>query len=255
MRCEVTWWALPTRYRINTELVLDACLSAFDMIPEMTQSHPSPPVSGRRPRQQSILPARLRAKTVRVREGLARRSQRRVILARLPRAGVGAEIGTWKGDFTAKLLGRTRPRQLYLIDPWAYRQESTYKHAMYGDRTPGEQERLDGIYESVLNRFSAEIESGQVVVRRLRSTDAAADLEDDSLDWVYIDGDHTYEAVKSDLQTYLRVVKPGGVLAGDDYGQAGWWGNGVTRAVDEFAASGRCGDLTVIGSQFIFTKN
>ena len=110
------------------------------------------------------------------------------------------------------------------------------------------------IYESVLDRFRAEIERGQVVVRRSVSADAAADFTDDSLDWAYIDGDHTYESVKSDLEMYHRTIKPGGFLTGGDYGEAGWWENGVRRAVDEFAASGRCKGPTVIGSQFLFTK-
>jgi predicted O-methyltransferase YrrM len=83
--------------------------------------------------------------------------------------------------------------------------------------------------------------------------DAAASFSDESLDWVYIDGDHSYEAVKRDLEAYYRVVKPGGFIAGDDYGAAnGWFGDGVTRAVDEFAA--RCADVTIIGSQFLLTK-
>ena len=51
-----------------------------------------------------------------------------------------------------------------------------------------------------------------------------------------------------------RIVKPGGLIAGDDYGDAGWWENGVTKAVDEFAASGRCDAPTILGSQFLFTK-
>ena len=91
-------------------------------------------------------------------------------------------------------------------------------------------------------------------VSRMRSPDAAAQLEDACLDWAYIDGDHTYEAVKADLHAYWRLLKTGGLLAGDDYGLAGWWEDGVTRAVDEFADRDRCEGPTIIGSQFLFTK-
>lgn len=70
--------------------------------------------------------------------------------------------------------------------------------------------------------------------------------------WVYIDADHSYKGVKGDLEAFYRTVKSGGFLAGDDYRQGGWWGDGVVRAVDEFAD--RCADLTIIGSQFLLTK-
>ena len=61
------------------------------------------------------------------------------------------------------------------------------------------------------------------------------DLADSSLDWIYLDGSHAYEGVQADLKNCLRVVKPGGIILGDDYK----WGNrfgkpGVTQAVKEF---------------------
>ncbi len=36
----------------------------------------------------------------------------------LPKGGVGAELGVWKGEFSVRLLKGAKPRQLYLIDPW-----------------------------------------------------------------------------------------------------------------------------------------
>jgi methyltransferase family protein len=35
-------------------------------------------------------------------------------------------------------------------------------------------------------------------------------------DWIYVDGDHQYEAVKKGLESYLPKVKPGGFITGDD---------------------------------------
>jgi hypothetical protein len=112
---------------------------------------------------------------------------------------------------------------------------------------------MDAVYERVVARFRSEIEGGQVLVQRARSVDAAASFPDESLDWVYLDGDHSYEGVKHDLDAYFRTVKAGGFIAGDDYGQVGsWFEDGVTRAVDEFA--GRCAGLRVIGTQFLLKK-
>jgi hypothetical protein len=183
-----------------------------------------------------------------------RELQRRRLLAQLPTDAVCAEIGTWRGDFAATILDSRRPRRLYLVDPWEYRTEAGYERAIYGGRKANGQQLMDATYERVLARFRAPIDGGQVVVQRSRSLDAAAAFDDESLDWVYIDADHSYEGVKNDLDAYFRTVKPGGFIAGDDYGQVGsWFEDGVTRAVDEFA--GRCADMRVIGTQFLLKKS
>jgi hypothetical protein len=196
--------------------------------------------------------ARIRGQIRRLRDGIVRRRQRRELVGKLPRRAVGAEVGTWKGDFAAQLLRRTRPARLYLIDPWEYRDDPTYAHAMFGDRTPGGQQRMDAIHDAVRERFRRHIDAGTVIVRRSRSVDAAQGLE--PLDWVYIDGDHTYAAVLADLGAYYPLVKAGGVVAGDDYGMVGWWEDGVRRAVDEFASEHGC-ELVVVGNQFRITKH
>jgi predicted O-methyltransferase YrrM len=191
------------------------------------------------------IPRRLRARR--------RGSERAQLLARLPKNGVVAEVGTWRGDFAAVILNSSRPARLYLIDPWEHRSEEKYQQASYGGRREGQQE-MDAIHDGVLERFSSEIESGRVVIRRARSLEAAGSLSPQSLDWVYIDADHSYEGVRDDLESYFPLVKPGGFLAGDDYGHVGsWFGEGVTRAVDEF--SGRCAELTIIGTQFLLRKH
>jgi predicted O-methyltransferase YrrM len=125
---------------------------------------------------------------------------------------------------------------------------------MFGGHGSDGHTEMQAVYDSVLDRFSAEIAQGRVLVRRSRSVEAAAAFAEGELDWAYIDGDHTYEAVKADLEAYYRALGPGGLLAGDDYGVPGWWEDGVTRAVDELARSGRTGAPTIIGSQFVFTK-
>lgn len=179
---------------------------------------------------------------------------RRQLLTLLPHNCVCAEIGTWRGDFAATLLRALSPKELYLIDSWEYRTEEKYKQACYGGALAAGQEQMDGIYESVINRFKGEIDKGQVQIRRARSAAAAASFPADSLDWVYIDADHSYEGVKRDLEAYFPAVKPGGILAGDDYGQKdSWYGLGVAQAVNEFAD--RCAELTVIGTQYLLKKS
>jgi predicted O-methyltransferase YrrM len=175
------------------------------------------------------------------------------LLSLLPKDGVCAEIGTWRGDFAAAILSASSPGQLYLVDSWEYRTEEKYEQACYGGHAQAGQEGMDAMYQRVIDRFRSEIDSGRILVQRARSVDAAASFSDESLDWVYIDADHSYEGVKRDLDAYYRVVKSGGFLAGDDYGREDrWFGLGVTQAVDEFA--GRCAELTIIGTQFLLKK-
>jgi len=61
---------------------------------------------------------------------------------------------------------------------------------------------------------------------------AAAQLfPDASLDWVHLDARHDYASVKGDIEAWLRKIKPGGWLSGDDYNEEKW--PGVVKAVRE----------------------
>ncbi|HEV2360382.1 MAG TPA: class I SAM-dependent methyltransferase [Acidimicrobiales bacterium] len=175
---------------------------------------------------------------------------------------VGAEIGVWKGDFSAELLRRVSPSKLYLVDPWAFVTKDGYEDAMYGGKVAQSQADMDAIHEGVRARFSAEIAGGVVEVLRGGSAEIVGELEDGSLDWAYVDGDHTYDAVTFDLAAWWPKVRSGGLLLGDDYGEAGkafrrvapWWGNGVTKAVDEFVAANGLQPVAIKHGQFVLRK-
>jgi Methyltransferase domain len=67
--------------------------------------------------------------------------------------------------------------------------------------------------------------------------DVAAVFADGQLDWIYIDGLHSYDGVRSDLDHYKSKVKPGGLIMGHDYtnhARAKELNFGVVEAVDEF---------------------
>jgi hypothetical protein len=68
---------------------------------------------------------------------------------------------------------------------------------------------------------------------------AATHFEDNSLDWVFIDATHTYDAVISDIQVWAPKIKHAGVLSGHDFGNYG-----VTDAVlRSFGAVSGCGTI------------
>ena len=71
---------------------------------------------------------------------------------------------------------------------------------------------------------------GYYQAHRMTTNEAARLFEDESLDAVFIDADHSYEAVKLDIQNWMPKVRKGGILAGHDYNSA--W-PGVVRAVNE----------------------
>lgn len=87
----------------------------------------------------------------------------------------------------------------------------------------------EAVYAEFLRNMSDVIDSGTVVVRRMGSVKAAVTLNQDAVDFVFIDGDHSYEAVYQDIRLWLPVIKSGGVIAGHDYGVY----PGVVQAVDE----------------------
>jgi predicted O-methyltransferase YrrM len=69
---------------------------------------------------------------------------------------------------------------------------------------------------------------------QMPSVEAAKLFYPDSLDMVFIDADHSYEAVKDDVLAWLPMVRRGGYIGGHDYNYPG---TGVRKAVDEFEDS------------------
>lgn len=145
--------------------------------------------------------------------------------------GVGAEIGVWKGNLSKLLLKHVEPRKLYLIDPYLYR--SDYSSAWYGNSNM-DQKAMDIIYNSVKEEFKELIQKDIVELIRQPSNECYNQITDNSLDWVYIDGDHNFEGVLNDLRLYFAKIKSGGTIICDDYTNDGWWKEDVILAVKSF---------------------
>lgn len=169
--------------------------------------------------------------------GLRERRARRAVLNLLPKHGAGAEIGVWKGDYSARLLSTVRPRTLHLVDPWMVADDDDRAAAAWYGAGKVKQRDMDQIHGSVQKRFAGALKAGTVKIHRMGSEQALAGVADASLDFVYIDGDHSYEGVVADLAVADRVVRPGGFICCDDYLLGSWWKDGVVRPVHEFLAS------------------
>lgn len=134
--------------------------------------------------------------------------------------GIGAEVGVERAVFS-KVIGKYSTK-LYLIDPWqAYR----------GYREHVSQDKLDNFFKESVERMMGV----NTVFIKAFSLDAVKDFEDESLDFVYIDANHSYENAKADIEAWSKKVKKGGIVAGHDYvrrkGQDHIFG--VKQAVDE----------------------
>jgi hypothetical protein len=85
---------------------------------------------------------------------------------------------------------------------------------------------------NIYKAFLKNMKDAQVMdyVRPLMMTSLSASnlFDDHSIDFVFIDAEHTYDFVKQDLTVWFNKVKSGGIIAGHDYG------NQVKQAVDTF---------------------
>jgi hypothetical protein len=151
------------------------------------------------------------------------------VVDRIPRGSIGVEIGVWRGDSSAKFLSKAA--RLHLVDPWsvgAYGADPAYLKrysVLVGSSKPEDFEKYyEDVFRSVCKRFV----KNPVIVHRMTSSQFFSIFKD-KVDWVYIDGLHTYEGCLADIRGARQILLPGGVIYGDDYGVK----PGVTQAVDE----------------------
>lgn len=168
-------------------------------------------------------------------------------LRQMPKRTVCAEIGVWKGEFSEQILRITSPKLLHLIDPWEF--QSEFSDRMYGGAVAKNQRDMDLIYEKVKQRLGSR---RNVLVNRGKSEDVLTALPDDYFDWVYVDGNHSYDYVLNDLEACLRKVKTGGKITGDDYNWGKKYGFPVQQAVQDFLKEkGLENRLRVFDRQFV----
>jgi len=138
---------------------------------------------------------------------------------------VGAEIGVGGGKNAFNILENLSIEKLYLIDPYR----------------PGEEVMVvlaTGKFDEAKERLE-EFED-KIVWLKYISREAAKYIEDEELDFVYIDGNHKYEYVKQDIRIYYKKVKKNGLIAGHDYDMSDRHfdhGNNVRKAVNEVVDS------------------
>lgn len=124
------------------------------------------------------------------------------------------EVGVWKGEFAERLLTSLKEIETYtLIDPWKHL-DSWNKPANVNN------DEFEEIREEALSRTKSF--AGKIREIREHTLRAAETIDQSSLDFIYIDGDHTLRGITLDLHAMLPKLKPGGYIGGDDFCKNIW---------------------------------
>ena len=122
---------------------------------------------------------------------------------------IAVEVGTCRGDFGQIIVDKVKPKTFYAVDPLKlFPGMISYPGSEFEN-----QERLDVLAESVSQRFS---QNGHKLLRGT-SQEQSTKFDDETIDFVYIDGDHTYEGCKLDISLWWPKVKQGGIISGHDF--------------------------------------
>ena len=153
---------------------------------------------------------------------------------------VGAEIGILAGNMTTKVLQQIPSIvKYYAIDPWEWypsymkslRADSNFvKNMIKSKDTP--QEKFDEKFE-IFKQKTIQFQN-KIKILKMYSKEASEHIEDKSLDFLFIDGNHGYEYVKEDIELYSPKIKRGCLIGGHDYGHVV---GGVKEAVNEIFES------------------
>ncbi len=151
------------------------------------------------------------------------------VVRRFPTNSHFVEVGCWKGRSAAYMAVEINNSEKNIrfdcVDTW--------NGSVNEDAHQNDQFVKSG---TLYDKFISNTERVKHIITPIRgdSVSVASQYADDSLDFVFIDGDHRYEYVKADIEAWLPKMKLGSVLAGHDYG----WCEDVRRAVHEVLGEG-----------------
>jgi len=146
---------------------------------------------------------------------------------------IGCEIGISSGVHVLQLLNNLNVKKLYMIDPYC----------KYVDGDGKIKSRRLKYFKMKKDLFKY-----RKKVKLIKKTsDDAVKFIPSGLDFIYVDGNHSYKNIHDDLYNYYSKLKIHGVLGGDDYGTCF---EGIKKAVDEFAEDKQL-ELVVSGREFL----
>ena len=149
---------------------------------------------------------------------------------------IGAEIGVNKGYNASYICNIIQPKILYLIDPW-----NNFFDPASGEII-GEAQYL--MAKELLKSFTC------CKIIREASYNAIKTFDNESLDFVYIDSEHTYIAVLQEARQWYPKIRKGGILSGHDFIQSQ-----VKNAVMDFCKENKIAQLNNKNEDWWIMKN
>lgn len=132
---------------------------------------------------------------------------------------IGAEVGVKRGDNVRKIVQACPDFVIHAIDAW----DPKLQYLNWGKNA---QRINEQIFDKLVSKYPQ-----QIIKHKGYSLPVAAEFDDASLDIIFIDGDHSYEGCKADIEAWLPKLREGGVMAGHDYEHPQF--PGVKKSVDE----------------------
>jgi len=127
----------------------------------------------------------------------------------IPKNSIIGEIGVFKGDFSKLIFETSNPKELHLIDLFD------------GITMSGNKDGQNIISTNLTNEYIYLQEyfnnHSHVFLHKGKSTDTLMKFTDHYFDILYVDGDHSYSGVLSDLELALIKTKKNGIISGHDY--------------------------------------
>ena len=148
-------------------------------------------------------------------------------------AKIGAEIGTDHGKYGQQLCEGIPGLRLICVDPWVPYIEGTIEHT---------QEEIDQIYNQAKDRLT----KYDTRIMKMTSMEAIDYIMDDTLDFVFIDGNHDFEHCYEDIVEWTKKVKSGGIVAGHDYKVDPVNNYGVIEAVQKYVKENNIAPLFIM---------
>jgi hypothetical protein len=124
------------------------------------------------------------------------------------------ELGVYKGEFAEYILKQCPEITSYtMLDPW--RNLSDWNKPANTDNT-----EFEGYYKETI--YKTKFAQEKICILRGKTTEVIQQVNDASLDFAYIDGDHTLKGITIDLIGLWGKIKRGGYIAGDDFCPSIW---------------------------------
>ena len=134
------------------------------------------------------------------------------------------EIGSYRGDLTYFLLKNLQNINLTSIDP--------YLEYVAENNVSNSGTKMQNLRNDLLSNLSNEIDDNRFQLIQDFSHNCFNNFNDGYFDFIFIDGDHSYESCLKDLTNYYNKVRKGGIICLHDYDRKTV--PGVKKAVDEF---------------------